>query len=211
MEKLANLLAGQIRQKLGLDCEKTAVVSYGLLAILQTVFLGILIVLISWPFQITLASIVLFLGIGLLRKYAGGVHASSLFTCNCVSLIICLGAGCLISYPMMRYFSQITALLFWIVCSAAGLFQILRKAPMQSPKKPIRVQRRQILRKKAILASGTYLLLSLVFLLFCYQSPFCQKLGFSLSFCLLWQAVTMSNAGSFLLNKFDALLSKIIR
>ncbi len=78
MEKLANKIAETIAMHLGHDEEKTAVVSYGLAALLQMIIIFIVISAVGILGGFWAENLVMFFAVGLFRRATGGRPLSNL-------------------------------------------------------------------------------------------------------------------------------------
>lgn len=213
MEKLINSFAEYIAIELKLNRDNKEVVAYGVFAILQTLISILLIVIFGIMFKCLLEALIISFTVSILRKYSGGVHASSFERCTILGTIICIGEAIIVKkliYPAinMKLLIFITAVIFIF-----SYITIIKLAPLDNPKKPIKNDVKKKKMKKASIVVLTIYLMIVVFstilgLYFRLDNLFiyliCIEVG------LLWQILTLTNIGYLLVSKLDNVLKKII-
>ena len=135
IEKVANHLAGQISSALKFDKDYEEVLAYGAFSILQTLNTIVLILLFGLLFKVPLEAFVISLGASILRKYSGGAHASTPGRCAVLGVGAFVTLGILVKY-LVR-FDSIVNLLLVFACFGISYFIISKKAPKDTPNKPI--------------------------------------------------------------------------
>jgi len=88
---LANKIAASLAKKLGYSDEQRAVIAYGLGAALQMLELFGIALLFGLVFDCVYECMIIFIGVGLLRRTTGGTHCTTYMACILTSsLSICL-------------------------------------------------------------------------------------------------------------------------
>lgn len=206
MERLAGRIADNIAAFLKCDEEKRAVIAYGLHAIMHTSFTVAVIILLGiiagTPAEIL---IVCFSAI-ILRKYSGGAHADTSWLCTAVSAVYCLLTA-LIAVKLLSeiYYPPAMAAAAVFVYGAAFL-TVYRKAPVDSPHKPIRsAGKKKKMRRGSFIVLSAYLIISALFFVLGYKYERLNSYGISMLFGISWQIFTLTGSGSILLMKLNDL------
>ncbi len=211
VEKISTYLGNKIAFNLNLDKEQEAILVYGAFSFIQTLWCILIIVLFGIVFDVLLESIIISFSAAFLRKYSGGVHASSPNRCAFMGGII---------FTLLAIIVHEIRMHFSFVCIFAGLsflfsyYIIHQYAPVDSPNKPIRKEEtKKRLRKSAFILLHS--LLIIILFLFINYLKFKDETLFIyiLSICLgiLWQSLTLVPFGNFILSKLDLLLKRSLR
>lgn len=204
MERLAKKLAHTIAISQGYNKEREAVVEYGLIALFQMSMIACVIAFFGLLFGIAYESILIFIGVGLLRKATGGAHSNSINRCmatSCLNILILAYLSKLLVTIAPHSWSFLCILLLGFLWC---FIIISMKAPVDSPRKPITSQEKiKRLRRQSVWTITIYFLLFLL-LWFCGQyTPHFQSLAVSLCLLSLWQCFTLTMLGHRLINKID--------
>ena len=208
MEKASNSLAEKISKELNYDEDKKEVIAYGAYAILEIILSIFFVVLFGWIFGVlTQALVVSVFGAGL-RRYTGGVHASSPAICIIVGTVTCVGFALLSKLSFFTNFWLVSALVLGTHLLAFWL--IYRLAPVASENKPISDKKKPKLKRGGLVLNLVYLLISAIVIalsvwmkrpaLLTY--PVCISLG------VLWQVFSITHLGGVWLGAIDRLLSR---
>ena len=204
---LANSIAEKLAAKLGYSDEQRKVMAYGLGAAIQMLELLVISVVFGLFFKCLYECLIVFLGVGLLRRTTGGTHCSTYMACILTSsLSICLiGLFCRYLIPCCgpKWIYAIAGIL-----PGFGIFSIIayKRVPLASENKPItnpaKIKR---LRKQCFITLLVYLVISIVLLLVDWGngrniSSFC-----ALIFVLYWQCFTLTAWSSRLAQAMDRL------
>ena len=158
MEQLARKLASNIASSLGYDDEKEAVMAYGLTGIIQifaTVMLVLLLgILVGAPIE---AMIVCF-SASMLRKYSGGAHAATAELCTGISMVYCTLTAVISKFLLLPIYNSILMFVVGFFIYGLSFYIIYRVAPVDSPNKPIRTDK-----KKKRMRKGSFITLSIYF------------------------------------------------
>lgn len=191
MESLVKKLAHRIAQAQGYDNEKEAVIAYGLFAIIMTVITFLLVGFIGIIFDTLVESLIVFFSVVILRKYSGGAHAASAESCTLASIVFCTAAALLsryVFYPIYDIRLMIAAV---IVVYLFSYWIIIKRAPVDSPNKPISDKKKPRMRKGSLTVLSLYLLLSVVGIILGQPYPLFNAYGISLLFGVTWQVLTL--------------------
>lgn len=204
MEKIARKLADIIGDANGQDEEKRQVVAYGLSAIFQMIVLFVITLAIGIIFDFLPEAMVLFLGVGLLRKSIGGAHASTMLSCITISVIMISLLSAVSRYLLYFKYNYIIVSAVEFVLYLICFILIYKLAPVDSRNKPI-VKQKKInrLRKEAFITISVYFCVS--FLLLAFYKFNSRFLNVSASFALatLWQCFMLTKAGHFCIQTID--------
>lgn len=197
MERLAKKLAEKLSDELKFDNEKKAVVEYGLLALLQTVLNISLVLIISLVLGVAVEALIVSLSVMLLRKYSGGAHLGSIWSCSFLGVFYSVSAAlvskhylsALISHQMMAFVLAVLYFVFY--------YAIFRLAPVDSPNKPIKSEKKiRRMRKGAFLTLSAYLLISLLLLFFGLKYHTFLVYNLCLLFGIIWQVFTLTKTSA---------------
>lgn len=211
MERLANRVADKISLILSYQEEQRKVIAYGLTALFQTFFMTAIVLLLGAILNIFIESAILCFAVAILRKYSGGTHASSIASCTIIGVVFCIGFGILIKTISQVGISPIILIVLSVLVFAAAFIIAIKKAPVDSPNKPIRNEK-----KKRKMKIGTITLLSLYLavsavLLYNYNL---STVFVSLLLCFLlsvaWQMSSLTSPGKVFLEGLDRLIYGII-
>lgn len=202
MEELARKIASNIGSSLSFNTEKIAVISYGLSALFQMLFIFAIVSILGILGNFLIEGMIIFFSVGFLRKSTGGSHSSTFTGC----LIFSIFFICLMSF-LSRYLCISSLLYLYVFISifvfALSSYVLYKNAPVSSPNKPI-VNSNKIarLRRNTFFTFGLYALLTST--LFIFSSNNERFIGFaiSISMAVLWQ--------SFMLTAFGDKFIKII-
>lgn len=148
----------------------------------------------------------------ILRKYSGGVHASSPSRCVIIGTFSAALAGILIN----NIFYTINSITVAVISGAIIIFAfttVLKNAPVDSIKKPIKnIEIRKQFKRKSIFV--IFIFSFIIIILFILNEKFSElyyiKLIESIGVGVLWQTITLTKNGINFLNKVDSALKYII-
>lgn len=212
MEKLSNNIANKVASELSLDQDNREIIAYGTFAFIQMLFSIILVFLFGLLFHVAFEALIISFTGAILRKYSGGVHASSPWICNFIGTIVCVGQAIIISLLISLVVNLYLVVIPGIVIFIWSYYIIYKLAPVDSASKPIiKKEKRNRMKKGSIILLSVYLVIT-VFLILLYVSSGEKKLIFY-ALCLysgiLWQAFTLTTPGHLLVGKVDTFLNHI--
>lgn len=209
MQQISKRIASKISDQLGYDDEKSAVIAYGMQAILQMTVILLYTILFGlltgslWP-----ALAVNFTG-GLLRRSTGGAHISTMAGCILVSCtVISALAAC--SVYLMPFITVFPAAVAFVLLFFAMFLIAFRYVPVDSPNKPIRrPEKIRRLRRQSFLFLG-FLFAVCAGLLIWFMLADVRVLLYQLFWAVLlgavWQMFTLTPAGRKIISSVDTLL-----
>lgn len=211
MERLANSVADKISLKLSYPEEQRKVIAYGLTALFQTFFMTAIVLLLGAILNIFIESAILCFAVAILRKYSGGTHASSIASCTIIGVVFCIGFGILIKTISQTGMSPIVLLILSILVFASAFYIAIRKAPVDSPNKPIRTEKKKRKMKTGTIALlSFYMLISTVLLFNISLSPIFVSALLCLLLSVTWQMSSLTSPGKVFLEGLDRLIYRII-
>jgi len=211
IEVLANKIADGIAIQLSLDNERRSVVAYGLIGILQVTTLFIIIAIIGKVTDSLYESLIIFLGVGFMRKSTGGAHSKTMMGCNSMSVlsiaILAISSRYLLSTPVDSYVNGgITVTIFII-----GFIVFYRRVPVDSPNKPIvKLEKIKRLRKESFSKLFLFFLLTVLSILLADTHVRFYSIASSIRVAMIWQVVTLTETGTLLLSKLDLIVNRML-
>lgn len=210
MEKLSNDIANKVASELSLDQDNKEVIAYGTFALMQMLLSIILVFLFGLLFHVAFEALIISFTASILRKYSGGVHASSPGICNFIGTIICVGQSVLISLLMSSVVNLKLIIILGVVIFIWSYYTIYKLAPVDSAAKPIaKEEKRKRMKKGSIILLSVYLIIAVFFVLLYISSGERKFLFYVL--CLysgiLWQTFTLTSQGHLLVGKVDTFLN----
>lgn len=209
MEHLTNIIAHKIGSSLGHTDEQIEIVAYGLFGIIQSIFLLVVLVLLGALSGTLFPTMVAFFGGAVLRRRAGGAHASSPMICNIISVVTCFGIG-LVSRYILLNFEENTLLSAEIVVYLTCIYIVFARAPLDSPNKPITTPgKRKTLKGASLIIVAVYLIIGSAAILLS-EHPVIVSCAISLWLATVWQSFTLTQIGVRVLGLADNTLSAIL-
>lgn len=214
MEKLINTIAEKISSELDFDNDHKEVIAYGIFAVLQTLFSIVITVILGIMFGVLAEALIAAFTISILRKYSGGVHASSPGVCAAMGAAIALGLAllaCIIITPLTNFKLSIT-----LGCPAFiwSYYIMYKLSPVDNAAKPIKSQgKKEQMKKASILILCAYVLI-VILNLFMYLNTH-EKRFITYSLCIyggtIWQSFTLTHGGHKIIQEIDTLIHKILK
>ncbi len=204
MEKLAHNIAEKIALHMQFDKDKKAVIAYGLTAIFQMVTLFVIITCIGTVFHFWYESIILFIGVGVIRKSTGGAHSKTMYGCILISSLSVTIFSSLSRYilgiPIDIYLNLGVSVLVYIIC----LFVFYKRVPVESPNKPIRSPEKiKRLRKQSFIIITIFFLLSVISVFLSLRYNRFYSIAVCIRLMMLWQVFTLTKLGIRFFDKID--------
>lgn len=208
---LSDKITKLISDELNLDADKQEIINYGVFAVVQVMISLALIISLGVIFGLLPEVLIVSFSINILRQYSGGTHASTPSLC----IIIGTAATFLLAYTAhwISFFANIYGvLLFGFLVFSWAYYIVYKRAPVDSSKKPITLERKRVkMRKLSFLILSIYFLITLVLNYLAFNLGSVQFISFSL--CLyagvIWQIITLTITGYKILSKIDNFLSTI--
>lgn len=208
MEQLAISFAKKLSNALNYDNEQEQVIAYGLIAMLQILFLFVLILVIGSIGGFVLEAILIFLGVGYLRRSTGGTHSNTMHGCNIISCISITLLSILSKYMLFPSLTFGAYLLIVIICYFICLCIVYKKAPVDSANKRITSnEKRARLRKQSFTTLIFYFSLIILFAFLSTNNIELRRISNSICLLTIWQCFTLTTIGSKILHRIDTMLS----
>lgn len=213
MEKLVNSFVEYLAIELSLNKDKKDVVAYGMFTLLQTALSILLVIFLGIIFKCAIEALIISFTTSILRKYSGGVHASTPERCIILGVILCLSKALIVVhliYPSTRLDVLIT---LGIVTLIYLYYVVIKLAPVDSLKKPIRtVEKRKRMKKYSIATLNMYVIISLVLSLIYMHTGYSKLVIYILCIYIgtAWQVFTLTNKGELIFSKIDKIINKVL-
>lgn len=209
MEKMAHEISSKISSALNYDDNKEAIIAYGLTAIFQVFIIAALISVIGILSRSWIESVIIFIGVGLLKKSTGGAHARTIGYCTFISVftisLFAVISKYVFSFSMGVFIELSITLVIFLIC----LYVFYKRVPVDSINKPIKKPEKiKRLRNQSYAILAIYTALACVLTLIDQNSHKLNSIVFSLHFVLLWQAFMLTKSGSKFINRLDLKLYK---
>ena len=210
VEKLAKTIAGRVGEKLGCDDEKIAVMAYGLIGLFQFAVILCACVVIGLIFGFFIEAMIIFWGVGIIRRSTGGAHSRNFYCCLFTSIVfICFFAW--VCKQMSVYSSSIYFYEPYLPIYAAAFAAVYKEAPVESPNKPINREKRFRLRKAAFITIGIFAIVSIcecaISVTGGMEGNF-YHISLPLTICVLWQTFLILPAGKMFIDLIDRIFIK---
>lgn len=212
-EKMAAKVGRNAKLFLNVNKDEEQIIIYGAINLFQIIFSILWVIIAGLFFGVLYEALLFSITNSILRKYSGGVHASSLSRCIIIGTFVAVLAG--ISIDNILYnLNMFTVLLISIVFITFALIIVVKNAPVDSIKKPIiNIEARKQFKKKSIIVIFLFLfIIAILFILSKKKSDlYCIKFMESISLGILWQTITLTKIGISLLNKVDFVLKCVMK
>ena len=210
-EKLAVSLGKKAKILLDLNEDSEQIVIYGAINLLQTILSILWIVIAGFILGVLYEALIFSTSASILRKYSGGVHASSPNLCIVFGTTLASIVGLIINKLLYKISFTVTLTIstFFII---ASFTIIILKAPVDSTKKPItNLDMKKKFRKNSIITliafSATIIILSVIYKV--TSQLYYLKIIQSIILGILWQSITLTKTGITIFKKIDFIFSKI--
>ena len=188
IEKLARNLADKIALQLDYNENRKAVITYGLIAILQIVTIFTITTILGILFDFWYESVIIFLEVGIIRKSTGGAHASTMNSCIVVSVvsitILSMISRYLFCLPVSVLINTLISLIIYIICFVIFYLRV----PVDSPNKPIiKPEKIMRLRKQSFIILTVCCIISIIFVVLARYNNRFYSIAVSIRLGMLWQ------------------------
>ncbi len=207
MEKTAYELSEKISSLLNYDDEKRSVIEYGLAAIFQMAAIVIIISFIGILCRVFYESIIIFLGVGILKKSTGGAHSQTMFGCMVISIFSILFLALLSKYvfnlPIDIYINISISIVIYLLCIAVFYRLVPVDCANKRITKPEKINR---LRRQSFIILTVYFILTLILISYASVHVGLYSILFSIRFAMLWQTLMLTRFAASLINDIDSKL-----
>lgn len=213
IEKIASLISENVSRELGYDEEKKAVVQYGTYALIQTLISIFTVFIVGLILGVTLEALVFLFTVSILRKYSGGAHSDSSNICTMLGIIMSSLAGLLVNLKLLNNININWIIGFIVVIFGMAYYIILKYAPVDTPNKRIKTDKK----RKRMLNESLKILTIYLFIVLCgaivyynFNLGIAKSIIMSLLFGVIWQCITLTSMGELLLNSLDSFIHKLL-
>jgi accessory gene regulator B len=211
LETLAKNIAEKIALQMDFDEDKKAVIGYGLTAIFQMVTIFMIISVFGILFHFWYESILIFFGVGIIRKSTGGAHSETMNGCIIISVLsvtmLSALSRYLLGFPMNRFANSVFSVIIYILCLIVFYYRV----PVDSPNKPIvKPEKIRRLRRQSFLIITVFFLSSVAFIFFSTGNNRFYSIAVSIRLTMLWQLLTLTAAGARFFGNIDSKYKKLI-
>jgi len=211
IERVSKQIASSTAKALNLDKDREEVIAYGALNFLHTMMTTVLLVLFGLIFGLLLEVLLIALTSAAIRKYSGGMHASSPNHCAVISLLLFGGLSLAVKYiPLFTYPVAVLIYQAVILTTALVLFSIL--CPVDSPNKRItNPERRRKLRRTSIVMVLLFQVLTVPLWIWNIKTgaDTALRLIACTSTGLAWQVLSITFIGRYIIKKIEFLLTRM--
>lgn len=211
-EKIAISLGNLAEDSLSIDVDKKQIVIYGAINLLQTLLSIFWIMIFGLIFDVLYEAIIYSFTNAILRKYSGGVHASSPNRC----LIIGTFFTTIYALMIKQYLSYLDIYIIVYTVGMAILISIAiihKNAPVDSVKKPIKEELKPNFKSKSMKFIG--LMCILIFSLFALNMVKSNllfiKTVLAITLGVLWQSISLTKGGIYFFDSMDRFLKLIMK
>ncbi|WP_291649216.1 accessory gene regulator B family protein [Clostridium sp.] len=211
LELICKNISNSLKNELNLDEDKRSIIEYGLYAVLHMIISILLVGIFGKILGVMFEALIISFVEAVLRKYSGGVHASTPFNCIVLGIIVAV----LPAYLIKNINLNIIYIIFvGVIIYIASLSIIYKLAPVDSPNKPIKKEEKiKRLKKRSIIILSIYMIIVICNLIMYYTSK--NNIFLIYSTCIyagiLWQVFTLTRYGHIVVNILDSLLIKILK
>ncbi|UZQ49405.1 accessory gene regulator ArgB-like protein [Clostridium kluyveri] len=210
-EKLAISLGKKARILLNVDKNREQIIVYGAINLLQTIFSISWIAIAGFILGVLYEALIFSTTASILRKYSGGVHASSPNRCIIIGTVLSSASGLVID-KFSYNISLTTTTAMGMFFITASFTIVMLKAPVDSIKKPITDLNMKKRFKKNSIVTLTVFSMVVVILSTLYESTlklYYLKIIHSIILGILWQSFTLTKMGITIFEKVDFILKSI--
>ena len=209
MEKAAHRLSEKIASNMQYDNEKKAIIEYGLLAIFNIIIIGLVISFAGILFDFWYESIIIFIGVGILKKSTGGAHAGTLGRCVVISVLSITLFAAISRYalgvPIGIYINSGITTTVFIICSMV----FYKLVPVDTPNKPIKKPEKiKKLRRQSFILLVLYTVLTIIATIFAPAWDRLYSIAFCIRFALLWQTLMLTTYGHRIIRRLNKICCK---
>ena len=157
LELLCKNISYNLKKELNLDDDKRSIIEYGLYAVIHMLISILSVAIFGKIFGVMYEALIISFVEAILRKYSGGVHASTPFNCILIGIIVAVLPAYLIKSINLNinYIVFIGAILY-----ITSLIIIYKLAPVDSPNKPIKKEQKiKKLKKSSLIVLSIYMII----------------------------------------------------
>lgn len=210
-EKLAISLGKKAKMLLNVDSNKEQIIVYGAINLLQIIFSVLWIIVTGLILGVFYEALIFSTTASILRKYSGGVHASSPNRCIIIGTTISCAVGLIVD-KFSYNISLTNTIVMGIFFITTSFIILILRAPVDSIKKPITdLNMKKRFKKNSIIILIVFsIFITVLFVLYETTSkPYYLKIIHSIILSILYQSITLTKIGIIIFKKFDFTLKSI--
>lgn len=210
--KVSERIAEKVSEQLNYDNEKKEVIQYGTYALLQTLISIISVLILGLALGVAVNSLVFLFTASILRKYSGGAHSESPNTCTALGIIMSISIGLILKAKFFLNLEFFIIVISTIIVFVFSYFVIYKYAPVDSPNKPIKTdKKKKRMRKESFKILTIYLSIIIIgsILFYKFNLLILKPLIISILLGVLWQSITLLRIGHLLLGTIDSFSNKL--
>ncbi|MGG5462162.1 accessory gene regulator ArgB-like protein [Clostridium sp. B9] len=210
--EVSKRIAEKVSEELNYDNEKKEVIQYGTYALIQTLLSIISVLILGLIFGVAVDALVFLFTASILRKYSGGAHSESPNTCTALGIIMSLGVGLILKAKFFLNLDFLIIVISTIIVFVFAYFVIYKYAPVDSPNKPIKTEKKKKrMRKGSFKILTIYLSIIIIGSILFYNFNLITVKPVIISILLgtLWQCITLLKVGHVLLKTIDSFANKL--
>lgn len=204
LKGISSNLAKNLSEELKFNQEKYEVVEYGLHAFFHALLSVILVIIFGAAFGVLLESLIISFTVSILRRSSGGAHASTELSCASIGVVgTVIPAIILASCNINTTYTIIMSILIFIV----SIYLNYKLAPVDSPNKPIRSEKKiKRLKKGSLITLVIYMIIITLNIFFSVKLNNLSFLVYSLCIAIgtLWQSFTLTKLGHIVFKLMDS-------
>jgi len=208
IEKISEVIAYKIAANLSMDNDQEEVLAYGAFALIQTIISILSVAIFGIIFNVLIESLFISFAAAILRKFSGGVHATSPMNCALIGMIIFGGLALLVKYCVMNIGFLYLAVAMFIAFVFA--FYVMHKySPVGCANKPLKNENtRKRLKRQSLIFVLSLLIANIILTTIYLKTKQIHLLSIAacISAGVAWQSITMVSLGHKIIDRLDKLL-----
>lgn len=208
IEQVSLHIASNIGERLNKTEEEIAVIKYGLFVMLHTSLIMIVTLIVGIVTDSVKEIMTISLCSAMLKRYSGGVHASSPTRCLVIGVSMSTMLTLTCNFLALRLNSK-ELILVLIIGLIISYFVLYKRSPIGSKQKPLKnIEKRKILRKKSFKVMNIYsiAIISLYGMYVAFNNNYIKAICISILFGALIQIFALSKMGESIIKGIDRLL-----
>ena len=204
METMAHKLAERIAYQMEYDKEKKAVIAYGLTAIIQMITIFAIISAFGIIFDFWIECVLIYFGVGIIRKSTGGAHSETMNGCIIISVLSIVGLSALSRYILNKPIDININIIITFLLFIISFIVFYKRVPVDSVNKPI-VKKEKIdrLRKQSFIILFVFLLTTLILIILADKLPRLYSIAACIRVMVIWIVFTLTKTGIRFFNFVD--------
>ncbi|RDY24933.1 hypothetical protein CHF27_001665 [Romboutsia maritimum] len=208
VEEIASNLSIKIGNRLEKSEEDINILKYGMFVIIHTIFTAIITIFVGIIIGRLKEVLIITICCGLLKRYSGGVHASSPNRCTIIGLMMVILLT-FIGDIIIQKSDKFIFLMIIMILITLEYFIIYKRCPIGCKEKPLKNEnKRKKLRKKSFKLMNIYILVIILLYVFYFLKNiyFIKSIIMSVVLGIFMQTFALSVIGKMFVEKIDNIL-----